>query len=62
MTAESAHLHTGIRSGAIACYCPQDLRSMAEHKPGCRWAWAIQEIYRIERRADAEAGLDKGAT
>ena len=49
------HLHDAIRSGQIACMCPEWTKTAREitHMPSCRWWIYICEIYRLERIAEA---------
>ena len=50
------HLHNAIRTGQAQCTCGDEIRQGPElrHHAGCRWAAYVEEIYKLERRANDE--------
>ena len=63
MIPSTQHLHNLIRSGQADCYCPEETKVAREvtHLPGCRWAAAVDEIYRLERADEAKTAASPSA-
>ncbi len=59
MISSTRFLHNAVRSGTADCMCPEwtKMERVVTHLPGCWWAVYVNEIYRLERAAEAEPDI-----